>query len=62
MSLLFHALSKFVVAFLPRSKCADFMAAVTVHGDFGAQEKKICPFPFFLHLFALTCMDVRVRP
>ena len=42
MSLLFNMLSRFVVAFLPRSKCLNFMAAVTVHSDFGAQEKKIC--------------------
>ena len=30
MSLLFHMLSKFVIAFLPRSKCLNFMAAVTI--------------------------------
>ena len=39
MSLLFNMLSGLVIAFLPRSKCLNFMAAVTICGDFGAQEK-----------------------
>ena len=47
MSLLFNVLSRFVIAFLPRSKCLNFMAAVTVHGDFGAQENKICSYFHF---------------
>ena len=34
MSLLFNMLSRFVIAFLPRSKCLNFMAAVTVRSDF----------------------------
>ena len=54
MSLLFHMLSKFVIAFLPRSKCLNFMAAVTICGDFGAQENKLSFFPLFHHLFAMT--------
>ena len=29
MSLLFNMLSKFVIAFLPRSKCLNYMAAIT---------------------------------
>ena len=41
MSLLFNTLSRFDIAFLPRSKCLNFMAAVTVCSDFGAQENKI---------------------
>ena len=52
MSLLFNILSRFVMAFLPRSKSLNFMAAVTVHSDFGTQENKICHcfhfFPFYL--------------
>ena len=29
--------------FLPSSKCLfNFMAAVTIHGDFGAEENKVC--------------------
>ena len=40
-SLLFNTLSRFVIAILPRSKCLNFMAAVTVGVDFGAQENEI---------------------
>ena len=42
MSLLFIALSTFVIAFLLRSKHLNFMAAVTICSDFGAQENKVC--------------------
>ena len=35
MSLLFNMLSRLVIAFLPRSKRLNFMAAVTVCSDFG---------------------------
>jgi len=49
MSLLFNTLSRFIVAFLPRNKCLNFMA--TVRSGFGAQENKICHcfhfFPFY---------------
>ena len=52
MSLLFNTLSRFIMAFLPRSKHLNFMAAVTICRDFGAQENKICHcfhfFPFYL--------------
>ena len=52
MSLLFNTLSRFVIAFLPRSKCLNFMAAVTIHSDSGTQENKIChcflSFPIYL--------------
>ena len=42
-SLLFNMLSRFVIAFLPRSKrLLNFMAAVTICSDFGAQENKVC--------------------
>ena len=51
-SLLSNMLSSLVIAFLPRSKHLNFMAAVTVHSDFGAQENKICHrfhfFPIYL--------------
>ena len=40
MSLLFNVLSRWVIAFIPRSKCLNFMAAVTICSDFGAQESK----------------------
>ena len=45
MSLLFNMLSRFVIAFLPTSKF-NFIAAVTVHSDFGAQEN-LSLFPLF---------------
>ena len=41
MSLLFNTLSRFVTAFLPRNKHLNFVATVTIHSDFGAQENKI---------------------
>ena len=41
MSLLFNTLSSFIIAFLPRSKCLNFMATVTIQSDFGAQENKV---------------------
>ena len=42
-SLLSNTLSRFVIAFLPKSKhLFNFAAAVTIHGGFGAQENKIC--------------------
>ena len=34
MSLPFNMLSRFAIAFLPRSKCLKFVAAVTIHSDF----------------------------
>ena len=52
MFLLFNMLSRLVIAFLPRSKCLNFMAAFTICGDFGAQENKVCHcfhgFPIYL--------------
>ena len=36
----FNMLSRLVIAFLPRSKCLNFMAAVTICSDFGAQKIK----------------------
>ena len=55
MSLLFNMLSRFVIAFLPRSKPLNFMAAVTVHSDFTAQENKICQC---FHFFTSICHEV----
>ena len=43
MSLLFNMLSRFVIAFLSRKQASfNFMAAVTICSDFGAQENKVC--------------------
>ena len=43
MSLLFNTLSRFVITFLPRSKCLNFVAAVTFRSDLelNIQEMKI---------------------
>ena len=48
-----HILSRFVIIFLPRSKCLNFVAAVTVCSDFGAQENKICHCFNFFHFYLL---------
>ena len=54
MSPLFNMLSRFVIAFLSRRKHLNFMAAVTIYNDFGAQEyKSLSLFPLFPHLFAM---------
>ena len=63
MSLLLNTLYRFVIAFLPRSKHLNFMAAVTMCNDFGAQENKIChcfPFcPFYsLGSDGTSCLDL----
>ena len=58
MSLLFNMLCTFVIAFFPRSRHLNFMAAVTVHSDLGAQENKICHcFLFPPLLFAMKWWD-----
>ena len=56
MSLLFNMLSRLVIAFLPRSKCLDFMASVTICSDFGAPKKQSLTISF-PHLFAMKCWD-----
>ena len=52
MSLLFNILSRLVLAFLPRSKHLNFMAAVTICSDFAAPKNKISHcfhfFPIYL--------------
>ena len=61
MFLLFNTLSRFVIALLPRSKQVsfNFIAAVTVYSDFGAQENKLCHcfhcFPIYLPGSDETC-------
>ena len=40
MSLFFNALSQLATASLLRSKCHNFMAAVTIHSDFVVKKKK----------------------
>ena len=41
MSLVFNMLSNLFIAFLPRSKCLNFMSSVTICSDFGAQKYKV---------------------
>ena len=41
-ALLFNMLSRFLIAFLRRSKCLNFMPEVTICSDFGTQNNKIC--------------------
>ena len=49
MFLLFNMLSRLVITFLPRSKCLNFMATVTICSDFGAPQSKVCHcFPIYL--------------
>ena len=53
LSLLFNMLSRFVIAFLPRNKHLNSMAAVTICSDFGAPKNKVSHFfhcfPIYLH-------------
>ena len=47
-SLLFNMLSRFITAFLPKSKhLFSFMTSVTIHSDYGAHVNNSCQFPFF---------------
>ena len=41
MSLLLNMLSRLVITVLPRRKCLNFMAAVTICSDFGAPKYKV---------------------
>ena len=54
MFLLYNMLSRFVMAFLPRSKHLNFMAAGTVCSDFGAPKREnLSLSPFSPLLFAM---------
>ena len=58
LSLLFRMLSRFLIALLPRSKQTsfNFMVAVAIHIDFGAQDNKVC---HCLHFFTPSvCLEV----
>ena len=52
MSLLFNMLSRFAIAFLPRSKLL-FMAAVTLHSDLEPKKIKSVTASIILHIFAM---------
>ena len=53
MCFLFNILSRFVIAFLPRGECLNFITAVNICTDFGAPKIKpvtTCTFsPFIFH-------------
>ena len=57
MSLLFNMLSRFVIAFLLRSKCLLISWLQSPSSDFGVQENKIC---HFFHFFPSICHEVMV--
>ena len=50
MSLLFNMLSRLAIAFLREQASFNFMAAITICSDFGAQENKVC---YCFHCFPL---------
>ena len=52
MCLLFNMLSRLVITFLPRSKCLNFMAAITNCSDFRAPQNKVC---HCFHCFPICC-------
>ena len=63
ISLLFNMLSRLIIAFLPRSRCLIFMAAVTVCSDFGAPKTKLfhcfhCSLIYLPWSDAITCHDL----
>ena len=59
MSLLFNKLSMLVITFLPRSKrLFNFMAAITICSDFGAQKIVCHCFHCFLGYFR----EIKIKP
>ena len=59
MSLLFNTLFRFVLSFFPRNKSLNFVAAVTIRSDFGAQENKICQCFLFFPIYLPWCNGTR---
>ena len=55
MSMLFNMLSRFVSFSSNEQASFNFMVAVTVYSDFGAQENKIC---HYFHFFPSICHEV----
>ena len=53
MSLLFNMLFRLVIAFIPRSKPLNFMAAVTICSDFGAPQNKVWHCFYSLPIYLL---------
>ena len=59
MSLLFNMLSRLIIAFLPRSKHLNFMAAVTICSAFGAPQNKLCHCFHCLPIYLLWSDGIR---
>ena len=58
MSLLFNMLSQVGHSFSSKKQASfNFMAAVIIYNDFGAQENSLSLFPLFAHLFAMKWWD-----
>ena len=57
MSLLFNTLSRFVIAFLPRSKCLLISWLQSLSVVILEPKKSLSLFPLFLHLFAMKWWD-----
>ena len=54
----FNILSRLVTAFFPKEQVPfNFMAAVTIYSDSGAQENSLSLFPLLLLLFAMKRWD-----
>ena len=53
MSLLCNMLPRLVIAFLPRCKCLNFLGAITICSDSGAQEKTVCHCFHCFHCFPI---------
>ena len=62
MSLLFIMLSRLIITFLSRSKCLNFMAAVTICSDFGAKKNKVshCFHCFPIYLYVVMGPDTMI--
>ena len=57
MSLLLNMLSRFVIAFLPRSKCLLISWLQSTSAVISEPKKIVCQFPLFPHLFAMKWWD-----
>ena len=63
MSLLLNMLSRLLITFLPRSKASfNFMAAVTISGDFGAPRNKVWHCFLCFPIYLLWCDGTKCHP
>ena len=59
MSLLFNKLSRLIIAFLPRGKCLNFMAAVTICSGLGAPPNKVFHYFHCFPIYLPRCEGTR---